>query len=94
MKNFSEKRKADPSVECLTKLFPEDFIRNTASETGFIQRERKIDPVIRVPPRFLRTRTLSDLASLFVNISGINSLFPVKRREIFINKICTSLRNN
>ncbi len=46
MKYFSEKRKADPSVECLTRLFPEDFIRNTASETGFIQRERKIDPVI------------------------------------------------
>jgi putative transposase len=46
MKNFSEKRKADPSVECLTRLFPEDFIRNTACETGFIQRERKIDPVI------------------------------------------------
>jgi hypothetical protein len=27
-------------------LFPEEFIRRTAVETGFIKRERKIDPVI------------------------------------------------
>ncbi len=46
MKDLSDKQKVDPSVECLTRLFPEDFIRNAAAETGFIQRERKIDPVI------------------------------------------------
>ena len=31
---------------CLTELFPEKFIRSIAVETGFVKRERKIDPVI------------------------------------------------
>lgn len=31
---------------CLTELLPEKFIRKTAAETGFIKRERKIDPVM------------------------------------------------
>ena len=46
MNNPTNKQKVDPSVECLTKLFPEDFIRAIALETGFIKRQRKIDPVI------------------------------------------------
>lgn len=36
----------DPCVSCLTKLFSEDFLRGTAAETGFVKRNRKIDPVI------------------------------------------------
>ncbi len=45
MKNLSIKRNVDPSVEYLTRLFPGDFIRSAATETGFVQRKRKIDPV-------------------------------------------------
>ncbi len=36
----------DPCVSCLTRLFPESFFRKTAVETGFVKRNRKIDPVI------------------------------------------------
>lgn len=46
MRNISNEKTVDPSVKWLTMLFPEDYIRNTAFETDFIQRERKIDPVI------------------------------------------------
>jgi len=28
------------------EMFPEDFLRNTARESGLVIRERKIDPVI------------------------------------------------
>lgn len=43
MNSPTKKQKVDPSVECLIKLFPEDFIRTIATETGFIQRQRKIE---------------------------------------------------
>jgi hypothetical protein len=38
--------KIDPIVELLILLFPEDFLQKVAEETGFIQRKRKINPVI------------------------------------------------
>lgn len=93
MKNFSEKRKADPSVECLTRLFPEDFIRNTASETGFIQRERKIDPVILFwvivlgfGVNFLRTirglkRKYEAESDIQMSISSFNDRFTPKMEK-------------
>jgi hypothetical protein len=34
------------SMACLIVLFSEEFIRRTAVETGFIKRERRVDPVI------------------------------------------------
>ena len=100
MKNFSEKRKADPSVECLTKLFPEDFIRNTASETGFIQRERKIDPVILFwvivlgfGVNFLRTirglkRRYEAESAIQMSISSFNDRFTPKMEKFL--KECNS----
>ena len=100
MKNFSEKRKADPSVECLTKLFPEDFIRNTASETGFIQRERKIDPVILFwvivlgfGVNFLRTirglkRRYEAESDIQMSISSFNDRFTPKM-EKFLKECVT-----
>ena len=33
----------DPTVETIVEMFPEDFLRNTARETGVVKRERKID---------------------------------------------------
>jgi hypothetical protein len=36
----------DPTVQTIVKMFPEDFLRNTARETGVVERERKIDVVI------------------------------------------------
>jgi hypothetical protein len=36
----------DPTVKTLVEMFPEDFLRNTARETGVVERERKIDIVI------------------------------------------------
>ncbi len=87
MKNHTVKQKVDPSVECLTKLFPEDFIRNTAAETGFVQRERKIDPVILFwvivlgfGVNFLRTirglkRKYENESNIQMSISSFNDRF-------------------
>ena len=36
----------DPTVKTLIEMFPEAFLRNTARETGTVERERKIDIVI------------------------------------------------
>ena len=40
------KNKVDPTVQAIVEMFPEDFLRNTARETGVVERERKIDVVI------------------------------------------------
>jgi len=97
MKNLSSKQKVDPSVEYLTKLFPEDFIRTTASETGFIQRERKIDPVILFwvivlgfGVNFLRTirglkRKYENESNIQLSISSFNDRFT-PQMEKFLKK--------
>jgi len=36
----------DPTVQTIVEMFPENFLRNTARETGVVERERKIDVVI------------------------------------------------
>nr|QNO51271.1 hypothetical protein ILBEGJOJ_00001 [Methanosarcinales archaeon ANME-1 ERB6] len=36
----------DPTVQTIVEMFPEDFLRNTARETGVVEREREIDVVI------------------------------------------------
>jgi len=40
------KNELDPTVQAIVEMFPEDFLRNTARETGVVERERKIDVVI------------------------------------------------
>ena len=40
------KNNVDPTVQAIVEMFPEDFLRNTARETGVVERERKIDVVI------------------------------------------------
>jgi hypothetical protein len=35
-----------PLENPLRKMFPEEWLRETARETGLIKRERKIDPTI------------------------------------------------
>ena len=42
----NDEKRVDPTVETIAEMFPEDFLRNTARETGVVIRERKIDPVI------------------------------------------------
>ena len=42
----SHKKEVDPTVKLLLQIFPEEFIRETARETGAFKRERKIDSVI------------------------------------------------
>jgi len=44
--NANDEKKVDPTVETLVEMFSEEFLRNTARETGVVKRERKIDPVI------------------------------------------------
>lgn len=46
MSDSSCQRMVDPCAPCLTELFSESFLRKAAAETGFIKRERKIDPII------------------------------------------------
>jgi putative transposase len=99
MKKLFDK-KIDPSVECLTKLFPEDFIRNTASETDFIQRKRKIDPVILFwvivlgfGVNFLRTirglkRKYENESDTQISISSFNNRFT-PQMESFLKKCVT-----
>ena len=36
----------DPTVQAIVEMFPDVFLRNTARETGVVERERKIDVVI------------------------------------------------
>ncbi|MCK4731458.1 MAG: IS4 family transposase, partial [Methanophagales archaeon] len=40
------KNNVDPTVQAIVEMFPEDFLRNTARETGVVELERKIDVVI------------------------------------------------
>ncbi len=35
----------DPTVECIIEMFSEEFLRDLARKTGFIKRQRKVDPV-------------------------------------------------
>lgn len=42
----SHKKEVDPTVKLLLQIFPEEFIRENARETGAFKRERKIDSVI------------------------------------------------
>lgn len=42
----NNENRVDPTVETIVEMFPEEFLRNTAQETGVVKRERKIDPVI------------------------------------------------
>lgn len=70
-------RMVDPGVSCLTELFSEDFLRKAAAETGFIRRERKIDPVIMFwvvvlgfGVNFLRT--IRGLKRSYETVSGVN----------------------
>lgn len=100
MKNLSNTRKIDPSVEYLTRLFPEDFLRSTASESGFIQRERKIDPVILFwvivlgfGVNFLRTirglkRKYETESNINISISSFNDRFT-PQMEKFLKKCVT-----
>ena len=46
MRRPQAKSKNNPIAESLLEMFPEDFIRTLAKETGFVKRERKIDPVL------------------------------------------------
>jgi IS4 transposase len=40
------KQKGDLVIEHMNKLFPPELLRKIAKETGFLKRERKIDPVV------------------------------------------------
>jgi putative transposase len=42
----NDEKGVDPTVMTIVEMFPDDFLRDTARETGFVKRERKIDPVI------------------------------------------------
>ena len=42
----NDEKGIDPTVMTIVEMFPDDFLRDTARETGFVKRERKIDPVI------------------------------------------------
>jgi putative transposase len=43
---LDNKNNVDPTVQAIVEMFPEDFLRNTARESGVVERERKIDVVI------------------------------------------------
>lgn len=42
----NDEKRVDPTVKTIAEMFPEEFLRNTARETGVVMRARKIDPVI------------------------------------------------
>ena len=46
MKGMQHARKQRVIEEELNNLFPPEWLRKTARETGFVKRERKIDPAL------------------------------------------------
>jgi hypothetical protein len=40
------KNNVDPTVQAIVEMFPDDFLRNTARETGVVEGERKIDVLV------------------------------------------------
>lgn len=61
----------------MTELFPEQFIRRAAVETGFIKRNRKIDPVIMFWVAVLGfgvnfLRSMRALKMGYETVSGVN----------------------
>jgi putative transposase len=77
----------DPTVHAIFEMFPEDFLRNTAKETGVVKRERKIDVVILFwvitlgfGVRFLSTirglkRKYEEKAKITLSISSFHDRF-------------------
>ena len=77
----------DPTVQAIVEMFPEDFLRNTARETGVVKRERKIDVVILFwvitlgfGVRFLSTirglkRKYEEKAKITLSISSFHDRF-------------------
>lgn len=62
-------------LESLTTLFPKQWIRRTASETDFIKRSRKVDPVVFLWSLILGfgvglQRTLADLRRVYESQAG------------------------
>ena len=44
--NLNDEKGTDATVEAIVEMMPEYFLRNTARDSGFVIRDRKIDPVI------------------------------------------------
>jgi hypothetical protein len=42
----NDEKGVNPTVMTIVEMFPDNFLRDTAREKGFVKRERKIDPVI------------------------------------------------
>ena len=40
--NLNDEKGTDPTVEAIVEMFPEDFLRDTARESGFVIREPKL----------------------------------------------------
>jgi len=80
-------RGIDPTVETIVEMFPEEFLRNTARETGVVKRERKVDLVILFwvltlgfGVRFLSTirglkRKYEEKAKITLSISSFHDRF-------------------
>jgi hypothetical protein len=91
----NSKEKNDPSVEELTKMFSDDFLKNAAIESGFIQRWRKINPVIffwvlvlGFGVNFLREirglkRKYEIESNTKLSISSFNDRFTAKAEDFF-----------
>jgi IS4 transposase len=87
----------DPTVQTIVEMFPEDFLRNTARETGVVKRERKIDVVILFwvttlgfGVRFLSTirglkRKYEEKAKTTLSISSFHDRFTPEMAE-FLRK--------
>ena len=62
-------------LKSLVTLFPKEWIRKTASETDFIKRQRKVDPVVFLWSLILGfgvglQRTLADLRRAYETQAG------------------------
>jgi len=45
-KRIQQSERPNIMEEVLNRLFPAEWIRETAKETGFVKRDRKIDPAL------------------------------------------------
>lgn len=62
-------------AKALTEIFPKDWVTTTASETNFIKRQRKVDPVVFLWSLILSfgvglQRTLADLRRAYQTQAG------------------------
>ena len=77
--NLNDEKGTDPTVEAIVEMFPEDFLRNTARESGLVIRGRRMHLTsfrVRFQKSVLLHPTFSN--STFLILFSVTVSFPKK----------------